>query len=194
MDSKSTLAILALVLLVLSRPGFANTVVKWNENQITRYQKRRFVELAHDLNLSNKPIQAAMILKQQSDLAGCGAFKKGRGRMGSMVKCMAFISREKDLGFKMESSDAVTVDLGRACRVFALNRDNAFKLLESRVLAKAQPGWRVCAEKVWEQVYLTAAANFEADPVATLAFVRKAQAGLPLNSTWARRTEALLQK
>jgi hypothetical protein len=108
---------------------------------------------------------------------------------------MEFFVLEKSLGLQNVRSKNLISDLNVLCRKIAqsIDGDNLSLYLENIKNLKSDL-YGDCAESMWEQVYLTAFAKKEANPIGAIRLVRMADARLPRVSAWRDKAFLLLKK
>lgn len=160
----------------------------WTKSQVNAYSHRHFVELEHFLDEEGQTYLARQMRLQREDLVGCNALNRGGGGVSALVKCIRFINREKDLGFKLSGTDGLIGDINKICGKI-IGTDGVLEaVIASGIFKKPLKIWAPCVEGAWQQVYLAAYAGFDGDPIGVLALVRRAKAVLGLESSWKHRT------
>jgi hypothetical protein len=105
---------------------------------------------------------------------------------------MRFVDTETEWGLQSPGRAELVSDLNTACAVMAKTPQTVQVLMGARLRNQSRGLWVKCTDALWEQVYLTAYANFEAHPVATLAMVRAAEARLPREAVWGSKIRKIL--
>ena len=180
-----------MLILIFSGNTFGTS---FSDQEILAYRNRNFVLLKHLLIFDHKDQFLAEFRGQERDLAGCREIHHGNGGLSAVLECMAFLNREKKLGLAHEGAQALVRDINILCRQLADQPQSLKKLLNHRYWGRGERDWGPCIEESWRQVYLTAYANFDADPVSVMALVRRAQEVLPPETSWASKVRALLRK
>jgi len=160
----------------------------WTPHAQKLYSSRHFIELGHILVMQNKLDLIKKVRAQERDLAGCRSLNRGYGGMDSMILCMRFLDRENELKLYTPGRKKLISDINILCPTLLAYPESLKNLLEAKVFVGKPPEvlaqWRQCSDFAWRQVYLTVYANFDADPVGSLALVHKAQSNLTPNSFW----------
>ncbi len=182
---------LTLVIWILFQFSFGEASIHWNSEDKGQYMLRQFIELQHKLLERGAATMAAKISSQDKDLAGCRATRSGTGQIQSVIQCMKFIDREEEIAIYSPGRKQMIGDLNILCQKLVKDVDSLERIIKSMVLKGGKAKWQPCRQAAWQQVYLTAYANFEAHPMRTLSFVRKAQVSLQTNSIWATKALAL---
>ncbi len=173
-------------LLFLSNLGFS-----WTPRDQKLYLTRHFIELNHLLIMQNKTKLVEKIQAQEHDLAGCRQLNRGHGGIDSMILCIKFLKRESELGLFTAGRKKLITDINILCPTLLTQSGSLRKLIEANIFSPQAGVWGQCNTSAWRQVYLTVYANFEADPVAALAFVHKADANLAPNTFWSTKTHKI---
>jgi hypothetical protein len=167
----------------------------WSSSDQNLYINRHFLELEHRMVMQNKVKLIKDLRNQEKDLEGCRSLHEGRGGVRAMIACIRFIDREETLGFKSPGTKGLIKDINILCRQLVTIPGNTEKMIVSGTFNNIyRKRWSSCEDLAWQQVYLTAYANFNADPVGTLAFVRSAEINLKGNSPWIDKTLRILYK
>ncbi|MDZ4677383.1 MAG: hypothetical protein SGI74_07715 [Oligoflexia bacterium] len=157
------------------------------------YFDRRFIELTHHLHNRKQKKLAVFVEQQEQDLVGCRALRKGRGSTDSLIKCMRFLKRETDLAIHSPGHKELKEDLLILCSKLSKSQITSEKFIQSKILKQLGKDWNSCTHSLWQQIYLTAYANFEADPVFVVAMIRLAESGLPVDNYWGLKIQRLLR-
>src|ERR1700733_9928325 len=120
--------------------------------------------------MQNKGKLLGKILAQEHDLAGCRQLNRGRGGIEAMILCIKFLDRESELKLFTPGRKKLISDINILCPTLLTQPGSLKKLIEAKVFNSRDNLWGQCNTSAWRQVYLTVYANFEADPVAALAF------------------------
>ncbi len=167
----------------------------WTPHDRKLYEDRHFIELEHRLVMVNGFQLLKKIQKQEADLAGCRELHHGRGGITAVIKCMDFINREEELGLFTRHRLNLVGDISILCGSILSSSNEIDKLIVAGSLRRGRASlWQKCNDLAWRQVYLTTYANFDARPIETLAFFRRAELGLRPESPWAQKTKRLLEK
>lgn len=166
----------------------------WTPYETKLYTSRQFLELEHTLFMKRDAKHVKVISKQAEDLAGCKAIHEGSGRVQSFIKCVRFLNREHDLKLYSPQRSTLVGDLNLICHQFAGKKDFIEKVLKEEDLFKPRKEWVSCHSEIWQQVYLTAYANFLADPVGTLALSRKAERNLGPDQHWSVKIKQFMSR
>jgi len=167
----------------------------WAPNERRAYSSREFITLEHLLVARHQIEKAEKVLMQDRDLSGCRALHHGAGGGQAALSCLAFLNREDDLGLTSPSSRVLVSDLNILCKKLAGDPQVLEKLISNGAFGLSQRQyrkWEPCIEETWRQVYLTAYANFDADPVAVLSLFRQAREALPPKKQWIRKINRLM--
>jgi hypothetical protein len=156
------------------------------------YFARHFIELNHHLLNRKQRVLASLIQEQEQDLPGCHAIRKGLGGTDSLIKCMRFFKRESEISLHSPGQKELKDDLILLCTKLSKNKTSTEKFIQSRILKQLDHSWNSCVGSLWQQIYLTAYAKFESDPVYTVSLVRRAEGGLPADNYWALKIQRLL--
>jgi hypothetical protein len=175
-----------LVILFFSSSGFS-----WTPRDQKLYSTRHFIELNHLLIMQNKTKLVGKIQAQEHDLAGCRQLNRGHGGIDSVILCIKFLKREEELNLFTPGRKKLISDINILCPSLLTQPGSLKKLIEAHIFNSKVDMWNQCNTSAWRQVYLTVYANFEADPVAALAFVHKAEANLAPNTFWSEKTHKI---
>jgi len=143
--------------------------------------------------MQNKLNLLGKIQAQEHDLVGCWKLNRGRGGIESMILCIRFLDRETELKLSTPGRQKLISDINILCPSLLIQPGNLKKLIEAGIFKSKIAPWGECNTSAWRQVYLTVYANFEADPVAALSFVHKAESNLAPNSLWSTKTHKIFR-
>lgn len=169
-------------------------VFNWSPEERRFYVDRNFIVLEHLLVQNRQKDQALEVQKQERDLPSCKALHRGAGNISTTLQCMSFLNREKNLGLESSSSKNLVSDINILCSKLTEEAGATEKLVKSSVFKAGDIRWTPCLNQVWQQVYLTAYANFDADPVGTLALIRRAEKTLPPEKPWTNKVQTLIHR
>lgn len=154
-------------------------------------KNHQFVELQHRLILKNKVEQATLVERLSRYHSSCFKLTQGVGKRRSLIECMTYVNTKKELAKSLAVPHSLTQDLDTLCTQYAKEVGFMKDILLSRVLLSAH--WNRCRTAVWQQVYLTAYANFESDPARCISLIRKAERSILRDSHWTPRVMKLMQ-
>jgi hypothetical protein len=174
-------------LAIFAMYSYAHAYV-WSNHEKNLYQARKFIELEHELILKGQNALAGETLLQFDALVGCRAIHDGKGSIKQVIQCMDFINRQAKLGFSTSNTQSLKADINILCKKLVRQKEDIELMIEKNIFRPQFPFWHPCETYLWQQVYLTAYANFEASPIATLAFIRRAQLRLPYDKYWTLKT------
>ena len=164
----------------------------WTKREQGLYTQRRFIELIHLSIMKNKISLKDKLLKQEQDLKGCKMMEEGHGGLESLIKCVSFLNRENDIKLFTPGRGKVISDINILCGKILPQGGSVSKVIENKGFFD-HVLWGPCIDTVWQQVYLTVYANFDADPLGALALFRKASTNLNRQSSWYKKTLDLIK-
>ncbi len=164
-----------------------SSALAWTMKDGVLYQRRQFIELEQNLILKKSPRLALFIQNQRQDILGCKEIVAGNGREQSFLKCLKFLNRETEMGlWSLKRTDLIN-DMNTVCRKFAEKPRFVRKILDQSPVFREKKPWKECHGALWKQIYLTATANFLADPVGATALMRRAESSLGADERWHRK-------
>jgi hypothetical protein len=182
---------LFVIVFLASKNGVATP---WLKEEIQDYSQRSFITLEHLLISRHEFLKAHQMQSQADDLAGCRALHHGAGGISAVIQCMSFMNREMLMGIQLPSSNGIVRDINILCEKLAQEPVSLKSLVGAQVFKLKTQIWKPCLRTAWKQLYLTAYANFDANPVGTLALVRRAEKTLPPQEPWHQRVNDLLRQ
>jgi hypothetical protein len=163
----------------------------WTPAQRREYSERHFIALEQSLTSEGRLKAADEIAEQETDLQGCREISHGRAALNALISCMKFFDREQQLKIISPGRKQLVDDLNLICIKNTHDQNSLRKLVNSRALSESR-FWSSCSNAAWEQIFLTAYANFDADLAGVLALVRLADRRLPGNKRFQGKIRRLL--
>lgn len=182
---------LVIVFVFWFQPSVGLAGTHWLPDEANLYTNRKFVELSHLLIQRNKVNLSKLILDSRNNLAGCKAIAEGGGGWPALLMCMKFIINESKLQISSKGSKKIAADLDFTCTQMAKTPTFSIEqVLKNKNISGVfgeNQFWSGCRRALWKQIFLTAYANYEAEPIKSVALVRRAEQYIALDGDWSQK-------
>jgi hypothetical protein len=171
--------------LIFSLKAFA-----WTKVEQQLYQERKFYELQMHLYLKQRTNDVIKIKRQEKNLDGCKEIYLSSSHTASFIKCLDFLIFEEKIGLKMSNPKELYSDLNTFCVKKSADQNFMEKLFAEKINLKNRK-WSDCSAALWKQIYLTAYANIQAQPLKTKILIRNGDAYVGQDKVWRVKVNGL---